>query len=614
MSQADKRIGLDEAVSIVCADEESQSLCIDCIERQAMEIAIQKTAALMDRKEDRPRILVIVPNRNAKLTFMHEWMGYADGSMTHPRVYTIEEVCRFVLDETDAEARFGRKLERIDELGMRVLVEDMKVLGLKPHRLEDMLEYMYRGLSEMLDQKEGWLISEEETMVFEELRRCLVERDAVLPCELGGLAIRAIEESALPPSCRADYVVVLGFTAMTASQQLLCRELASKQLVAFGNSDDQGVSCNRHPHPAGLSYLAERAGARRISLMSADRPVPDSIEYASAEDELDGVVQRIVHDAANREDGYRMVVCPNKAWLRRFQGEISDRGVKTQALLEPLMCFGDPRKADDGSPLDLYAALSVIARPDSVLSWRAWIGLGDYLCMSNVWRHLRVMAVRLGMSAGEHLLAIAQGGAELSAADASRPGFERLKSRLEAGRELIARCEGLTGYALLEAIADCVGFEGDVSEYVGVPIEDTCSARLMHRRLQDAAADPMPNERSKVVVATQSSARGLLADHVFITGLIDGFVPSKAACDVLTPGKKRERMLEREAKTLAACSHIASKTCCLTSFTELGLEQASILGADIDRIFLRSGSKRARVKTSRYLSDPAHAFVPDTRL
>ena len=97
--EADLLVG---AIQTACEDEESRVVGIECVSRQGLAAVVAKARALSGRPEGLGRTLVVVPNRNAKLSFVQAWKREAEG-LPCPRVHTAREVCLFLIDSVEAQ-------------------------------------------------------------------------------------------------------------------------------------------------------------------------------------------------------------------------------------------------------------------------------------------------------------------------------------------------------------------------------------------------------------------------------------------------------------------------------------------------------------------------------
>lgn len=81
------------------------------------------------------------------------------------------------------------------------------------------------------------------------------------------------------------------------------------------------------------------------------------------------------------------VVAPNKQWAHAFEQMLVRRGFTVSSLgFERLA--GDPRDTNRARALVAYTSLNLLADPDDLFAWRAWMGFGNYLTYSDGWHFL----------------------------------------------------------------------------------------------------------------------------------------------------------------------------------------------------------------------------------
>lgn len=568
--------------------EETQALLVAGEGPSAMTELVKRAGAAMGAEGRKARVLLVAPNRNGKLSLIREWKNVWGAALALPRVQTAEEACLFVLDQASGRAGGGRRPYVLCELEERILLEDLKVTGLREGRLKGMLSFFKKGISEGREADPSWLINDEERMVLGLLRELLREREAVLSCELGFLAFSSVSEGGVPAACQADSVFVLGYSSLDASAQRLCRCLARNELVVTGTPSDPGTFCGRFPSPQGVTELdaglsgASVAPSRRSLLCCAD---PDA--------ELDTVTECV------RAAGACTVIAPNAAWLSSFSRAFERSDLEWQVVEPPALFRGDPREG--GSCLAFVAALSIVADPDNVAAWRTYVGLGDWLCASNAWQALRQLADDSGMSARELLLSVRDGGHVCcSDCGAYASALEKLVTRVAEGARLIERCRGLQGSELVLALASEVGLDDPIRR-LGIPFGEHDGAAALYRRLHDDALDPMPHGNEAVILTTPLAGRYLFSESVFLVGQIEGFMPGPKAASDSTPHEKREKLLAFDRRLFGACTQSARSAVVCSSFASMDAESAMRSGADIEKIYLSGGSKRARVKRSRFV-------------
>ena len=78
----------------------------------------------------------------------------ADVAVTTPRALALD-----VMGDAEAIRWSGREPRLLTDYEKLFLLEDMKVSGLRPKRLREMLKFFYRSWTELADDDENWLLA-----------------------------------------------------------------------------------------------------------------------------------------------------------------------------------------------------------------------------------------------------------------------------------------------------------------------------------------------------------------------------------------------------------------------------------------------------------------------
>ena len=183
-------------------------------------------------------------------------------------VVSVRELALSILGDARVGDAVGRDARVLDENELAVLMEDVKVSGLKPGRLREMLKFFYKSISDCADDDERWLITAEEQTVHAILTENLEARRALLPCEVSSLAYRGLVKAEVerePLTLVAD-----DFGSLSKASQRLVRHLATDGLVAAGRT--LASSSSEEPYPCfdGFRALADEADC--LVTLACERP------------------------------------------------------------------------------------------------------------------------------------------------------------------------------------------------------------------------------------------------------------------------------------------------------------------------------------------------------
>lgn len=557
-------------------------------------------------------------------------LGVAAGGV---RVMTARELALAVLAEPEARQMTGRPARLLDETGCQFLQEDLLVSGLRPKRLSEMLKFFYRTWAELGDRGD-WLIPGEEADVHAMVKDNLRLMGAYLEPELANQAVACLEaDPSLRDAVGADTVLVDDFQQLSRASQRLCELMARRRLWAAADAEACAEVFDSHPYPDGVAELAARAwvherleiprnGERRFgaSLAEEDLMVALADEALTPDAALAGRAALVCADTPTAEliqvaqlvdesrrragDGTRVVVaCPHRLWVRNVARVLAEAGVPVAALDLPSLT-GDIHREERSGAARILALLRLAADGDCAPAWRAWCGFGDPLARSGAFEILYRRCSKESLPLPEALRLWARD----ERAVPEERGMRQVASAVSRALEIMHATRGLTGEALVAALAEGIGVDSQGAEAKAVlawaaPLgEDgdgdaVALVRRIEARLSGCA---VPDCRSgDVLVASYQEAAMADADETIVVGLVNGLTPPRAALDPAEmPLGKQIAALRREGRLLYEVAGKCRGTVTATAFREVDLEAATRLKLKIERIFSREGRRYAIVSPS----------------
>lgn len=478
-----------------------------------------------------------------------------------------------------AVAKCPRSGRLLDGNEMDVLMEDMKVSGLKTGRLKEMFKFFRKSISDGENRNEFWLVTPEEQKVYAILEENLEARQAMMPCEAAGLALRCItaEDS---PLATAGATAVLAplfpafahkpvrlfvddFGALNRCAQELCLALANDGLVASGCSSPGCAADEPYPYPEGFQELVANA----TTILEADGPiaaVQPSRTFTTPSQEFNGAAETV---AKLLEDGLSpndiLIAVPNGIWSDHITHALEARGISAVKDFGPAKIKGDPRHIGQSSALR-RAALTKLARSGGDhTALRTWLGLGDWLLASDAFLELMAWGRDHQMNAFDALPYLRNHPEETT----DMKLFGKLERALDALDSELAQLRRERGESGLT--------------HVPAPTSST--------------------NRPAVTIAPYGRCRNQRPRVVVATGLVDGFLPRPDAySDSFTIDHQR-KALKREAVLMDDILSCAGEAVIPTLYQQDLMENADALGARITRIVMENETRIARIAPSQLL-------------
>lgn len=554
--------------------------------------------------------------------------GAEDVRVCTPAAYFVE-----VLASDHARATTGRVPRLLSDFEERILMEDMKVVGLKVKRLREMLRFFYRQWTELADDGDGFLVEDDERAVHETIKGHVTMRGAMLAPELSNVTFRYL--SAHPGEARAwrkAHVLVDDYQNLNKASQATLDLLATKSLTVCGNVNELVPTAEPYPHAQGLlSFVDEHEEAESFTLkrglrcpqrvcamanslvacggmdedvlveLDEDAPAGDVriVRWTTPGDEFAGITRYLKHRLADEADPLRprdvFIAVPNALWGRALAKMLNVNGVKTDQFVSYHALKGDPRDEKKCASLRAYVALNLAADPCDAVAWRGWCGFGDYLTHSNHWCRLEEFAAERGTGVVEAL------GSLGSFDEPPFAGADVLLDRYREGGALIASVGGKRGFSLLEGCAGSAELPADVRSLLEPLMGTESASELFARaqgRLENAFADV-----DAVRIGLPQMACGLAFDVVVLAGAVDGFVPRAEAFSMEYDEDRRADMMAEDRRCWYAALTKAAKTLVVSCFQKDQAEKAVSLGMQVSRIRKEGDAAMATVPPSRFIAE-----------
>lgn len=602
---------------------------------------VQRVAVLLDQGVSPEDILLIGPTPAAvdALNTLLDQKG-----VTEVRATTLVAYAVALLDSPAARQATGRSPRLLADFEERILMEDMKVCGLKPKRLREMLKFFYRELSELGDEKDTFIRDSEEADVYATLTENLRLREAMLPQELSNVACKFVRdhpEAAAP--FKRPFVLVDDFQNLNCASQWLVELLATRSLVVTGAQNCQVATGEPYPYPQGFvafesghenavtvplhqglrsperlasmaNALATDGGLCVDEVVETGTSAPCEIQFVrwpTPNEEFLGLARYIKHRLADTDHLIRpqdiFVAVPNAVWGNALAKVLRANDIKADVVTSRHALRGDPRDEERSRGLQAYTRLNLAADDTDVIAWRSWCGFGDYLTNSNHWFRLEKYAQQKDIGVLE---ALEQ--AEALTEDELFGGASVLVDRYRAGKEFVARVKDKQGFALLNACAPVRGEEPprELMDLVE-PVEGSESAaQLLERargRLEARFADT-----DAVRIGLMDMSCGLSFDTVIFAGAVEGFYPARVTIGVELDDERIEEIRRQERRSWYAAMTKARYAFIVSTVQKDEANTAAALGMYAHRIRMEDGKSMAVLAPTPYLDemgDEAPGFV-----
>lgn len=563
------------------------------------------------------------------------------------RVCTALELACSVLDDAAVRERCGGPLRVLDAFEEAVLFEDVKTSGCKRGRLRELLLFLERGWSDLLDDDPAWIQTGEERLVLELLQQCLSFSGGVLEVQAANLAVRELlADGELRARHRCAHVLADDYGLMGRASQALVNLLAERSVAVTADPAATLPVGDKYPYAAGIEeFLAANPQAERVAFASCHAPAAvagainalrselgcekmqvagaaegerGAVGVTAAEDSSVSVfmektlvdeigrVARLVQGAieAGVSPDDILVVGTNAAWHANAARALASCGVpvRTAATGSKKMRFescGEQRCAAEAARV-----LERLARDEAdSVAWRTWCGLDDALARSASLAAFRRACEGRGLRLARALELLDAGELDVCGAEGAR--FASLLAAYREGRRQVREL----------AEAGCDSESGQVSALSAVhPLQTAAAPSDVRSAQQDCFfgrhretgasrfVEAPATEGASVLVGGPSAAFAREARLVVFGGFVNGLIPSRDYFDpTVLVGTARERAHRADVEAVVLAAAAASERLAFTGFTSCGLETAERLKLRIARIRLQDGVRTATIEPSDLL-------------
>jgi len=588
---------------------------------------------------DPSQILVIVSNQNAahvlKKHLESDALNFSDIIIS-----TMQDHCISILSSPEAMEYTGRSSRVINSLEELFLREDLKMLGIRPKRIREILNYFYRELTELGDEDDGFIQDEQEKDLYTALQAHLTVWKAMSPHELSNLAYRHLQGNS-QARIRASYqhVLVDDYQNLSKASQLITGLLSLESITVTGNPFQTQGSRESYPYREGLMSFGkeqdlveitlsqsmrcpQRIAAAGNALMLAEASAAGSVQDIPAllvsynaktplgdvsvfkwndpDAERKGIASMVKERLSNGQGMVAkdvLVIVPNRSWGRLFTKELDLLSIQHEDCYcdEPLV--GNPQQLDASLAMQSYTLLTLAANPNDIVAWRSWCGYGDYLLNSNAWNNLMLYASSRNLNAIAALKEVAE------CAEAPFVQAEVLADAYRRAQRLLAQCAGKTGEELIEVL--CQGGGAASADFVRLiePIDANDTANDFYERARLRFVDPWFQTQDSVRIASLSTAMSLEASLVVFLGMVDGFLPSSSTFGISSAAHTQDRRRARERRAFYNILSRSNNELILSYFQKADLDVAERLSMEISRIRVEKGNRVAILAQSQFITE-----------
>ena len=569
---------------------------------------MRRIARLLEEGVDPQRILLVTFTRTAARDLERELDSLRTRGSEQVCKGTLHSLCFSILNQANVLALTGRTPRPLLSFEERFLLEDLGQHDAgNYYERRGHLKAFEAAWAREQDQSPGWPRDNTDRRFQVLLDEWLRFHQAMLLGELVPATFRYLRDNpACPERQRFDYVLVDEYQDLNRAEQSLIDLLSEdRSLTVIGDEDQSIYESFRYAHPEGISEFDQthdgtcdiplemcqrcptrvvaiageliQNNIRRTGRVLAHNPSNCAgqihiVQWQSMESEAEGIARFICGKIASGgfDPGKTLILCPRRQFGYLIRDVLRERGCSAHSFFHEEVLEGNPKRLDECQTQEAFTLLTLVVNPSDRVALRCWLGFGSPTLRAREYRRLHEYCAQNRISPREALSEIVNG-------DLSIRYTTRIVDRYRLLNQHLNRIDGQSGQGIFNhvfppdqswtepfrAIAD-----DSVTEWTVDEILDALRTNITQPEL--------PSEVGYVRIMSLHKSKGLNADHVIVTGVIEGLIPTR---DQNLAFEEQMRHIEEQRRLFYVALTRARRTLVLSSVLSLPRALAYRMGA-----------------------------------
>lgn len=539
---------------------------------------MQQVAQLLKQDADSRRILLVTFTRTAAKDIEKALQGLDVPRANQIRKGTLHSFCFSVLQQASIFLQTGRIVRPLLEFEERFLLEDLGITS----RLGDyyqrrrLLKAFEAAWAREQDQEPGWPINEVDREFQNSLYGWLRFHKAMLISEIVPETLKYLRNN---PGCselqQYDYVLVDEYQDLNRAEQNLVKLISANGMLTVVGDEDQSIyEAFRYARPESIYDSAEsdfydgdplttcyRCPTRIVDMANnlirnnVNRmgrvlvAYPDNgegeihvVQWPDMEAEAQGIArfidQRI--STGQFDPGEILILCPRRHFGYMIRDALKDLDRPALSFFHEQHLEGNPKTTGDYQAQEAFTLLALAANTNDRVALRCWLGFGHQQLCRESYQELRQYCVKNDVSPMQALESLYSGDVSISRR------MSRLVERYEALLQRLQELEGKRGEEILPMIfpsnQEWAKPFHTLVEDIG---EDWEATDLLDAFRTSITQPELPTDVDYVRIMSLHKSKGLTADHVIVTGCIEGLIPAVPDNDLSFAEEERLREEQR---------------------------------------------------------------------
>lgn len=526
---------------------------------------------------------------------------------------TLHSYCFSVLNKADVLELTGRVPRPLLGYEERFLLEDLGVDDGNDfgdyYARRDMLKAFEAAWAREQCEEPGWPNNEIDRRFQALLSEWLQFHRCML---LGELIPETLKYLRNNPGCQErrkfEHVLVDEYQDLNRAEQHLIDLLSDNgSLTVIGDEDQSIYEQFRYAHPEGISRFNEThertydipldecrrcptnvvniakelisCNRRRIGHDFNPRPGnPEGeihiVQWQTIEEEANGISNFIDTriKAGDFDAGEILILCPRRQFGYKIRDSLNELGHPAHSFFYEEAFDGNPKNDDDNNAQEAFTLLTLIANPEDRVALRCWLGFGSGSLRAQSYKRLQDHCSHSGQSPREALQAIVDGELRIRYTGRLVDRFILLNQRLEALAD--RPNEEIFEYVFPKQEEWAKPFRDIVED----GMDDWSPENVLDKLRTNITQPELPSDVDYIRVMSLHKSKGLSADHVIVTGFIEGIIPT---IDDDLPHEEQMRQIEEQRRLFYVAITRPRKTLVLSSVLSIERRLAYPIGAEV---------------------------------
>jgi superfamily I DNA/RNA helicase len=524
------------------------------------------------------RILLVTFTRVAAKDLEDELEEFSSMGATAINKGTLHAYCFSTLRKANVLQVTGRVPRPLLSFEERFLLEDLKLFTVENiHQRKKRLKAFEAAWAREQDQEPGWPTDENDRNFQAHLEDWLKFHHAILLGELIPITLTYLRNN---PGCEErtqfDHVLVDEYQDLNKAEQSLIDLLSeNSSLIVIGDEDQSIYENFRFAHPEGISRfddthegtydvpleLCRRCPTSIINVANelirnnirrtgrSLQPFPGNppgtihiVQWPSLESETEGIVNFLQNKITSGEfdAGKTLVISPRRQFGYRIRDGLRASNIPAHSFFHEEALYGNPKDDDSNQAQQAFILLALLRNPEDRVSLRCWLGFGSQTLRVNEYQRLKNYCSTNPVSPKEALDSLVNSEINIRHTTGITERYRRLIQRLEHLQTLHAP----DIFNLLFPPGE--EWAVPAREIVESTVEEWTIDNIYDSLLTMITQPELPTDVDYVRIMSLHKSKGLTADHVVVTGLIEGLIPSQG--DDNLSFEQQNRLLEEQRR------------------------------------------------------------------